>query len=292
MTFENFVTQAWSEHAANPVAVAERMYSAIDLIESPDQVPPLAQLVTHIFGEHLGQWEDGIQLLKEIQAQEHVCGDQEAEVAIRRAVATLQVAGDTLDSVEEFSLSDQIRIFASASSALAGQGYFDRGSRFFRIALTKVSGKLKAGDPAYRVMAATANSMACNLEEKRERTADEIDLMIMAAEASRTYWEKAGTWLEVERAEYRMAMSFLKADEPDLALQHAHACLEICASHRASPDEFFWAYEAIARVEYARSNLAAYDEALRQAEQLIVKAGQGQHSWAESLQKLKDLKRG
>jgi hypothetical protein len=42
--------------------------------------------------------------------------------------------------------------------------------------------------------------------------------MIFAAKTTRKYWEIAGTWLEIERAEYRLAMTYLAAGDLNVAL--------------------------------------------------------------------------
>jgi tetratricopeptide (TPR) repeat protein len=288
VTFENFITQAWSEHAECPAVVAEKLVGAIDMIESVDQVPPLVQLITHIYGDHLGQWEDGLKLLAEISKQDGVRANTETEMSIRRARAVFLTAADALDTLEEFSLSDQIRIFAGAAGALCSQGNYDRGSRFLKIALSKVKANLPKGDPAYRAVAVTANNLASSLAEKVDRSNDETELMLMAATAGRTYWEIAGTWLEVERAECRLATVHLAAGQLDTALQHAQMALEICETHRAPPDEIFWAYEAIARIEFARGNRDS--QAFKRAEELIERMGPESRTWCEpSFKKLQTI---
>ena len=62
----------------------------------------------------------------------------------------------------------------------------------------------------HRALAITGNGLACTLEEKPDRTADERALMILAAQTARHHWAIAGTWLETERAEYRLANTWLQ----------------------------------------------------------------------------------
>jgi hypothetical protein len=76
--------------------------------------------------------------------------------------------------------------------------------------------------------------------------------MILAAETGRKYWELAGTWVEVERAEYRLAMTYMHAGQLDKALKHARLCESICNENDAAPFEKFFAAEALVKVQRAR----------------------------------------
>ncbi|MDE1113476.1 hypothetical protein OS119_27475 [Klebsiella pneumoniae] len=54
-----------------------------------------------------------------------------------------------------------------------------------------------------------------------ERTDVEKSRMLEAAKLALDYWKVAGGWMQEERAEYRLAMSLLKAGEAGQAKQHA-----------------------------------------------------------------------
>ena len=57
--------------------------------------------------------------------------------------------------------------------------------------------------------------------------------MIVAAEGGLKYWKLAGTWLEEERAEYRLARSLLQAGRPHAAIASATRCIDVCTSNAA-----------------------------------------------------------
>jgi hypothetical protein len=65
------------------------------------------------------------------------------------------------------------------------------------------------------------NNLAVSLEGRSPRSAYETQGMLMAAEGALQYWKQAGTWLEEERAEYRLARSRLQAGETAAAVQSA-----------------------------------------------------------------------
>ena len=52
----------------------------------------VAQLVTHVFGEHLGRWQDGIKLLTDLSKKLSTKDQSECAPAIKRSIAGLEVA--------------------------------------------------------------------------------------------------------------------------------------------------------------------------------------------------------
>ena len=67
MEFEEFIRTAWAEHADEPDDVAERLALTLDRVELPAHVAPFAGIVTHVFGEHLARFDDGVELLESMR---------------------------------------------------------------------------------------------------------------------------------------------------------------------------------------------------------------------------------
>jgi hypothetical protein len=282
MTFEEFLNQAWGDHATQSQQVAARLADGFRLIQQTSQIPQMALLVTHVFGEHLGQWDEGIrtlQLLRQIPAFNN---DHESEQAIARSIVSLEIAGEKRTSIDELSVSDQIRVLAVASSALSEQRNAEKAQILFQKALGLAKAGLSKEDPANRALAVTGNSLACALEEKSSRTPAEIELMILAAKTGRKYWEIAGTWLQVERAEYRLSQTYLKAGDFAQSLDHALASLEIIVQNQAPALEFFFAYEAVALVEKAQGNQEGYTNAREQVQLYFEKLDDNDKSWCRT----------
>ena len=86
------IQEAWADHAGNPEGVAHRLGEWVARA-GEDEVQPLAGLVVHVFGEHLGRWDEGLRLLGELTPR---AGTNPANVqAVLRATATLRCcAGD------------------------------------------------------------------------------------------------------------------------------------------------------------------------------------------------------
>lgn len=259
MTFEEYLNDAWAAHPEQPAELLKNFKSHFSLISSGDEITSMGHLIAHVSGEHLGEWGKGIQLLQELRNHPQV----KDEAALNRFIASLSLGDDRSFSLANFSDSDKVRILAMTASALAAQNDLERSAQYLAEAEEICNAKLDRKDPANRNLAVASNNLACSLEEKKSLTHDETYLMIHAAFTARKFWEIAGTWLEVERAEYRLAKTFLKADILDKAFSHAEKCLEIISANGNDPLEVFFGMEVLAEVEKARNNGLGCDEAVK-----------------------------
>ncbi len=288
MTLDSFIDQAWNDHATDSKAVAGRLHQGLNLLTENSQIPAFVYLAAHVFGEHLGLWKDGIDFLQNLKDLSVFQPNTDSQTAIERSIATLKLAGGLSSDLHSFGISDQIRIYASAAAALCGQSQVNKASEFFKQSLEMAQAGLNKTDPANRALAVTGNNLAATLEEKETRSIEENQLMILAALTGRKFWEIAGTWLNVERAEYRLCMSYLKSGRLPQALEHAQLCLEVIEQNKAEPMEYFFGYEALGLVEKARSNHIGFEKAVEHAKKyfdLIV--NESDKSWCKnSLEKL------
>ena len=155
-------------------------------------------------------------------------------------------------------IADRIAVLATASSALMGQREFARSITAYQEALRLAEMGLPAGSPALRALAIGGNNLATGLEEKTDRDAVETKGMVAAAEGGLKYWRLAGTWLEEERAEYRLARSLLQAGDPGGAVNHALRCVEVCAANNAAPFERFFGYAVLAIAHKRNADEASF----------------------------------
>lgn len=260
MNFKEYLNNAWATHATNPRKVADEFKQNFNLMESEDDVMAITRLIVHVCGEHLGEWPKGIELLRKLKNNATIKDASE----MNRSMAVLNLGNNPNTAIDHFSLSDQARIYAVTASALANLGGLKNAEKFLNLASGIVSTQLTKEDPANRALAVAGNVIASSLENKNELTEGEVELMILAATFGRKYWEIAGTWKEVERAEYRLAHTYLKAGFLDLALLHAEACLNIVSENKSEPLELFFSYEALALVEKGRKNNSGYQNVLEQ----------------------------
>ena len=290
MGFENYLQQAWSDHATQAKKVAEGFKKATRLVESNEQLAQLTALVTHVMGEHLASWSEGIEVLSSFKKHPKFAEGTETEKAVQRSIEVLKIGEGKSSSLNNFSPSDQIRIKAIAASALCTHDCA-RAMQLLTEALSLAQTGLENKDPANRALAITGNNLACSLEEKSPRSQTETALMILAAHTGRKYWAVAGTWLEVSRADYRLAMTYLQAPDLKLALEHANSCLSLCTENKAGDTDMFFAFEALALVEKALKNELRFAEAFAQAKKHFELLPDSDKSWCQkTLNKLTELK--
>lgn len=261
MQLSDFVQSGWRRHGDDEEGVFAELPRGIELLTEPAQVPQLAGLIVHVAGEHLGRWQDGLDLLDRCGRIDGFDPDSVEGRSLRRSRAILHhCAGDTakrdrcLANAIEPDLhenSGRVRVLAVASSALLGQKRMDEALAAFEGALDLAEYGPGKDDPAARSLAITGNNTACELEERSSRSPAEDALLLRAAQAGRRYWEIAGSWINVERAEYRLAMTQLALGNPAATLHHGHVCLAVCRAHDADGVEFFFGHEAVAKAWHA-----------------------------------------
>lgn len=277
---QELVQDGWARHADQPQAVAELLATAWPLLATEQDVTALAGLAHHVFGEHLAQWEPGLSYLRSLQA--HALCRGEAAATCRRCRASLLLGQGRSDMRSELGESDRIRVTAMAAASIAGHDT-PRALALLQEALdTAAVAALTDDDPVHRALAVTCNNLAATLEEQASRTTGERELMIRAAEAARRHWALAGGWLQVERAEHRLAHTWLKAGDPARARQHAQACLAIVAEQGDVPLERFFGHEVLALAARALGDDSAFDGALAAMRSAFGALAEGDRAWCAS----------
>ena len=263
MNFDQFLQQAWSEHGDNAWAVGERLKSARDLLTEPAQVPGLARLMVHVFGEHLGDWAAGNRELALLQ--QHCAADEQAAGAVRIGLAALSLAQGQVPQGARLADQERVAALCSASSICLGRQELQNASDLFDLGVKLAQLLPETAKGFERALAVAANNLACALGELALRDEAQTAQMLKAAQTARRYWAIAGGWLEVERAEYVLAKSLLRAGQLAQAAQHAVACLELCQANQAPAFELFFAHEIAALAARALGFGAAFEAARQKA---------------------------
>lgn len=278
MNFDTFVDAAWNDHADHAEDVAQRLAGSLALIEHAAQVAPYARLVTHVFGEHLAHWQRGADLLSAIAALPASAGAAERAV-LARSSATLRYAGGDPQALTALATEDRIVALAAAASAFAAHARFGDALAAYEAAVQQAASGLPAGSPAIRALAVGGNNLASALERKAARDTRETAGMLSAAEAGLEYWRQAGTWLEEERAQYRLARSRLAAGHAAAAADAAQACLDVCADHDAPPFERFFGHAVLAVAQHAAGRTDAAARARAAALEAYERVPEGDRPW-------------
>jgi tetratricopeptide (TPR) repeat protein len=216
-----------------------------------------------VYGEHLGLGEPAINLLLKLRLGPFLVhhSDPDCDRAIQRTIAGFELLTGNESNFNLLSLSDKIQSLLLATLSSQVQLEVNRSGLFYQKTLL-LALDLATNDPVNRTLAITSNNLACALEDKAmqsELTEHEKDLMLSAAMTARKYWEIAGSFLEIERAEYRLAQSYRKLGDYQKSFVHASKCLEIVLHHQLPDLEIFFAYEVLALVEKAQKNTRSFE---------------------------------
>jgi len=281
MNFDALIESAWNEHGDRPHQVADRLAVLLPMITTGEQVAPFARIVTHVYGEHLGQCDRGISLLESVRRLPTYTDGPAVGGMITRSIATLRyVAGDPT-GVNRLPLEERASALATAASALTGREDWDRALAAYGQAVALAS-SLPAGSPAFRALAIGGNNLSAALEERPARSDAETQGMVAAARGGLTFWRRAGTWLEEERALYRLARSLLAAGEPQEAIEHAKQCVDVCTDNRAPAFESFFAWAVLARAYRESDRATDYRKARSQALDWFDKVPDEEREWCEA----------
>lgn len=255
--FDAFLSRCWADHADHAEAVAGRLRTDTPEPVTSAQVAALARLVVHLLGEHLGRFDDAHWRLSAL-AGHHLAAEPVAASELRVAHAALSLASRQPDADAVLAPAERVRALGSAAALCLGRGELEHSLGLIAFARAELGRMPHAGAAEHRPLAVACNNMAWELHARGDaRRPDETAAMLEIAAASREHWRHAGTWLDVERADYCLAFTHLSAGRADDALRHAAQCLATCIAHDAPPYELFFGHEALTRVQQARADRQA-----------------------------------
>jgi hypothetical protein len=265
MTLQELVEAGWRDHADRPEDVAARLAAALPLLREPDDYAPFVRLVAHVYGEHLGEWQRGIELLEASTRLPSFAPATTASAAVQRGVATLRLASGDRSAVQGLADADRAYAFASAADALAARGDFPMAIAFLGQALACATAPPPKDHPAGRALAVCGNNVSAALEGKPELSPEERTAMLAAAECGLRYWKLAGTWLEEERAHYQLARCQLRAGDAAAARASIDRCIDVCERNDAPPFERFFGHAVRALAARAQGDGASFEAGRREA---------------------------
>src|SRR5450432_2089727 len=121
MTLDAFLEAAWNDHGDHPQVVADRLANSLHLVASPDEISPFARLVTHVYGEHLGQWQRGVAQLAALRSLAVFDGSPDVAAALARSIATLRYGDGDASAIAALSIDDRVAVLAAVAAAFAGR---------------------------------------------------------------------------------------------------------------------------------------------------------------------------
>jgi hypothetical protein len=247
------IAAAWSRHGKDTKGVAATLPELVARCTA-EHAGALGGLIVHVMGEHLGRWDDGVALCEALP-----------EGPFRtRTVATLQLAAGIPTQLVG---SDRARVLAGAASAVVAHGRGVEAFAWLQEA-ADLCGALPDDEPAVRALAVAANNLAVALEAQARTPADD-DLLRVSATLALDAWSRAGTWMNVERAEYRLSKALAALGDAEGAVLHANRCIQICAANGADALEQLYGYECLAVALGVSGNTEGAQAAARGARSLL-----------------------
>jgi hypothetical protein len=161
----------------------------------------------------------------------------------RAALAARLLRGDpTVPS--ELALEAVVRAHGSAACGQVFRGDLDASRALLRSASQRVGDPAHAAPDALKALAACHHNLASVLLDAPRTPAGDV-LMMEAAMQSHALWSRAGTWLNVERADCMLSLCAAAAGDAAQAMASAQSCLALCAAHDADAFERFCGHEAL-----------------------------------------------
>jgi tetratricopeptide (TPR) repeat protein len=265
MTLHALIEAGWRDHGDRPEDVAARLAGALPLLGQPDDYPPFVRLLTHVYGEHLGEWQRGVELLEASTRLPSFAPATAVLAAVQRGVATLRLGGGDRSAVQGLTDADRAYAFASAADALAARGELPTAIDYLGQALGCAPTAPARDHPAIRALAVCGNNVSAALEGKPELSPAERTAMLAAADCGLRYWKLAGTWLEEERAHYQLARCQLRAGDAAAARASIDRCIDVCERNDAPPFERFFGHAVRALAARAHGDHAAFAAGRRAA---------------------------
>jgi hypothetical protein len=243
------IDAALALHPHAPDLAAERLEAGYALVPgAPEHAEMFVRTVEHVL---LGHAADGDRYAAALdRLQPLVAAHPAAQTAVARGRLAIALLADA-DAAGTTSLAPAESVRAHYNAALA---HTRRSAWREAQALVRRAGDLAeaSGDPAaQRALAALANNVAGDVrfyfQPEHRADADRVHTMLDAARRARAAWERAGGWMEVERADYQLALCHAAAGQGAEAVTHAKACLQRCEANGADAYELFFAHEALVR---------------------------------------------
>ena len=232
----------WRYHDTESPRLARELEAAAAEEVPAGSVTPFLMLATHTIGEHLGDWARALRLGKRVLGSR--TPTPETANAWGRLYVAASLAGDPIEAaaLELSCLETAGDDFAATlldmrfmlAAALVSAERIGEAARLFGSALA-LTGQVRQSPLLDRTIAIAGNNLGWALYEMSPHTADVDTLMQLCATTSAEFWQRCGTWINVERAHYLNALVANITRDPASGLAHADAALAIIAANGQRP---------------------------------------------------------
>jgi hypothetical protein len=266
-----FVERAWALHADAPRAVAEHLIARAGALPADDDGAAALRLAEHVLLGHLAD-VDGYERFITALPPGLAAAEATAPMVARMAWSLAVLCGRPATPPPDGARWRALHGLWSVSLA-RGQADVAR----IELLAEEPQALVHPDAAARQGLAATCNNLAADLRDGSRGDAARDRLMLAAAQASRRLWASAGTWVQIERADWLLARCHAVLGDGAVALVHARACHDAIEAHAGEPQadafERFFAHEALAWAHRASADRGAARVALAAAQALLPQIG-------------------
>jgi hypothetical protein len=281
------LAQADAVHDTEPANALEMLRHVDAASLSTSRLPRLAFLLNHVLGEKFELWAEAFSGQRAVIA---AAGPSTPAVLLRQAAVAAQIAGERAQAhawVDALAAdarapvaTAQALVNLAAAGFAAGRQDAETAGRLALRALAPLAALHAApGTALDTAFAAVANNIASDLLDRPLDDLAQPDLrtaLALCAEHSQRFWQRAGTWVNIERAHYLRALAANALGDGTHAAAHARAGLDVLdtndTAHAEDVDRAFIALELAQGLDVAGMHGA--DEARQHAEALAARFAQ------------------
>ena len=235
---DSLLAQADEIHDAEPERALE-MLRGLDLQTlSANRLPRLSFLLDHVFGEKFDLWAEALAGQRALVER---VGAQATPLIFRHAAIAAQIAGDdtlarswtqalAASSDAPLAKARVLVTLGAVAFSVSRQGAESAGRLTLQALQPLAALHATPGTGLDAAFGAVTNNLASELLERRLEDLGQPDLRtalhLSAAHAQR-FWQRAGTWVNRERAHYLSAMAANALGHGSEGATHARAGLDL-----------------------------------------------------------------
>lgn len=245
-TLRAWLDDAWNRHDRDAAALAAELQPRAATLPDDDDGAEAVRLARHVMLAHRGDGDALRAFLAALPAGEKLAAQHERA---RWALAALSGSdAPALPEAVTWGLLADVALHEIVHGRLAAARE--------RVLGLEATAAAHPDEAARRAYAATAYNLTLALRTGPREPARDA-LMLEMAELERRAWQRAGTWMHVERADYHLALCHAVLGHGAQALAHAAACREACEANGADAAERFFAHECSVHAARAAGDAAA-----------------------------------
>lgn len=257
-TLHAWLADAWKRHDTQSRPLADELLARVATLPDDADGAEAVRLARHVMLGHLG----------DTAALRHFLAALAGGSTLQPMRERAEWALGTLEGQPTPALPESVTWNLLADVALAEIVAGRLADARQRMLAPEAAAATHPDEAARRAYAITTYNVTLALRTG-PRSPERDALMLELAALERRAWSRAGTWLQVERADYHLALCHAVVGDGAAAQRHAAACRDACEAHGADAAERFFAHECSVHAARAARDAAAADAHLAQMRTLL-----------------------